>query len=191
MRLHLRSVRLNAANNHFTLETKDMQGHSVVVLHVFEGLDKPYFYKGKVYKRHDTADREVDRTELKRLIREGQNLSFEEEPARDQEISFDVLSRSLTERANLKNVDEDVLKTLRLYSSKGVFNNAAAILGDVNSFPGVDIVRFGDGISEILDRERFIGVSALSQLEGALGFYRRYYQYERIEGISQIGRAHV
>ena len=169
----------------FTLETKAIEGHEIVVLHVFEGRDKPYLYKGKAYRRSNTSDVVVDRLELNRLVLEGQNLSFEEIPSKEQNLTFAVLGEELRNRASVEEVDKDVLKTLRLYSKADGYNNAAAILADKNCFNGIDVVRFGDDMNEIRDRERFIGVSALSQLDGAISLYRRYYQYQLIEGMTR------
>ena len=73
----------------YVLEESTENGLSIVVLHVREGSDKPYLYKGKAYRRSDTAAVEVDRTGLTRLILEGQHLSFEEIPARDQDLRFE------------------------------------------------------------------------------------------------------
>ena len=46
---------------------------NVIALEVFEGRHKPYFYKGKAYKRQETSTIEVDNTEVKRLILLGEN----------------------------------------------------------------------------------------------------------------------
>ena len=43
--------------------------------------------------------------------------------------------------------------------------NAAALLADDNQFTGIDIIRFGDTIDEIMDRESLENISILSQLE--------------------------
>ena len=45
----------------------------MIVLTVYEGRYKPYFYKGKAYKRNDSSTVEVDRLEYNRLILEGCN----------------------------------------------------------------------------------------------------------------------
>ncbi|HKL10284.1 MAG TPA: AAA family ATPase, partial [Clostridia bacterium] len=62
-------------------------------LTVFEGDRKPYSYKNKVYKRSDTSTVEVDRTELNRLILEGDNLGYENLPSKYQKLSFQVLEQ--------------------------------------------------------------------------------------------------
>ena len=43
-------------------------------------------------------------------------------------------------------------------------------------FEGIDIVRFGDTINLLLDREVFESVSLLEQYDRALSMYRKYYQ---------------
>lgn len=51
---------------------------STITLTVYESDFKPYLYKGKAYKRHDTSTIEVDRLELNRLILEESHQSYEE-----------------------------------------------------------------------------------------------------------------
>lgn len=63
--------------------------------------------------------------------------------------------------------------------------NAAALFADTNQFYGIDIARFGNSINEILDRETIYGVSVLEQYDKAVSAFRRYYQYETIEGIER------
>jgi len=48
-----------------------------IKLTVKSGLQKPYLYKSKAYKRNDTATIEVDTLEFSRLVFEGKNISFE------------------------------------------------------------------------------------------------------------------
>lgn len=62
-----------------------------ITLTVFEGDNKPYFYKSKAYKRNDTATIEVDTFELTRLILESKKINFEELKAEKQELEFTYL----------------------------------------------------------------------------------------------------
>ena len=61
---------------------------SVVTLRVFEGPEKPYLYRSKAYRRSDTSTVEVDSFELKRLVLEGSNLTFDEAKSPHQTFSF-------------------------------------------------------------------------------------------------------
>lgn len=146
------------------------------------GINKPYLYKSRAYKRNDTATIEVDTLEFKRLVLEGKNLNFEELPSYSQQLSFEVLEEKMKKILGIKDFDKDVLKTLNLYSDQEGYNNAAAILADKNQFPGIDIARFGENISIILKRVTYSHMSILAAYENALNIYRDYYQYERISG---------
>lgn len=154
----------------------------VITLRVEEGMHKPYLYKAKAYKRNDSATIEVDRLELTRLVLEGENLSYEETPAKTQTLSFKILAEKLGEALHLNEVTQDTLKTLELYKEKIGYNVAGELLADENSFCGIDMVRFGDSISVLMDRERYEHVSVLAQYDKALALYRKYYSYEEIRG---------
>ena len=51
----------------------EIRKDATIVLTVCEGTYKPYLYKGKAYKRNDSATVEVSRMEYNRLILEGQD----------------------------------------------------------------------------------------------------------------------
>ena len=158
---------------------------STIILSVCEGPYKPYLYKGKAYKRYDSAATEVDRLEYGRLILEGQNQSYEELPSSMQELTFDRLEEELKKSLGITCLNKDILKTLELYSEKRGFNNAAALLADKNQFPGIDMIRFGSSIDEIMDRATFEHMSVLAQLSSCIEMFQTYYQYEKIEGVER------
>ncbi len=156
--------------------------NSVITLCVEEGIHKPYFYKSKAYKRNDSATVEVDRLELTRLILEGQNIYFEEQAAGNQDLSFTLLNERLMDELHLEFVTKDIYRTLELFTEKNGYNIAGELLADVNSFPGIDMVRFGDSINTLLDRKTHVHVSILKQYDSAIDMYRQYYQFEQIKG---------
>jgi len=157
----------------------------VVTLRVREGVDKPYLYRSKAYRRSDTSTVEVDSLDLRRLVLEGSNRTFDELRSQDQDLSFEALEAALKSEVGIESFDDDTLRTLGLLSRKDGFNNAAALLADTNQFPGIDMARFGADINSILDRETHAGVSVLAQLDAALAMFDRYYVYERVEGFSR------
>ena len=176
----------NAINDGITprpeFEIEENPRSRIVALRVWEGDDKPYLYRSKAYRRSDTATVEVDDLEMRRLVLEGSNRTFDELRSKDQELSFTSLETALRSEVGLESFTDDTLRTLGLLSQKDGFNNAAALLADVNQFPGVDIARFGVDINSILDRETHTGISVLEQLDAALAMFDRYYSYEQIEG---------
>lgn len=158
----------------------------VITLEVKDGAFKPYLYKGKAYRRSDTATVEVDQIELKRLILMGDNMSFEELPSPTQNLTFESFFRIIQQKLKLESLSTDVLKTLGFYTKKGEFNHAAALFADKNNFSGIDMVRFGASISEILDRDILTNKSILEEYNQAILFFEKYYQYEKIEGMERI-----
>ena len=155
---------------------------SIIRLKVEEGLNKPYLYKSKAYRRNDTTTIEVDRLELNRLILQGSDAVFEELPAKRQDLEFHALTEKLQEILGVETVNTDTLKTLELLKNNVGVNIAGELFADSNDFHGIDIVRFGDSINIILDRATLANESILKQYDEALEFYRKYYQYEQIEG---------
>ena len=164
----------------YTMEIQN--NDQTIKLTVKSGIQKPYLYKSKAFKRNDTATIEADTLELSRLILEGKNISFEELPCRQQELSFEILHRKLKEHIQIEAFNQDTLRTLNLYDNNNGYNSAAAILADTNHFPGIDIVKFGENISIIQKRATFENRSILEVYEKSIDVFRDYYQYEVIQG---------
>ena len=164
----------------YTLEIQNSE--QTIKLSVKSGLQKPYLYKSKAYKRNDTSTIEVDTLEFSRLVLEGKNIRFEELPCKDQKLSFEILQNNLKEKIQIETFNRDTLKTLNLHDDVNGFNNAAGLLADKNHFPGIDIVKFGENISVIQKRITFENTSVLDIYEKALSVFRDYYQYEVIQG---------
>ena len=172
----------------YTLNIQQFNGNTVIVLNVKKGKDTPYNYNGKAYRRSDSATLEVDRFELRRLAIEGLNMGFEDKKASSQSLSFQVLESKLRETVGIDKISLDILKTLNLYNNQGYYNVAGELLADKNdiNFSGIDIVRFGDSINQILYRETISKISLLAQYERAMEIFEIYYQYEQIEGYKRV-----
>lgn len=164
----------------YTLETQN--NDQTIKLTIKSGVQKPYLYKSKAYKRNDTATIEVDTLEFSRLILEGKNIRFEELPCKEQKLSFEVLHYKLKESIQIETFNRDTLKTLNLYDNVNGYNNAAGLLADHNHFPGIDMVKFGENISIIQKRATFENISVLDVYDKSIDVFRDYYQYEVIQG---------
>lgn len=156
-----------------------------ISLNVRPGVNKPYWYKNKAYKRSDTATIEVDRIELKRLILAGENKYYEELPSRDQNLEFSCLEQELISKAGIKELSKDILKTLNLYSDNEGYNIAAAIVSDKNELPGIDIAKFGETINIFQKRKTLEHQSIIKSFYETLEMYKDYYQYEQVEGVER------
>ena len=165
----------------FTLSVREST--STVELKVMPGMATPYLYRAKAYKRADSATVEVDRVELMRLALAGSNLRFEQLPADNQDLTFTCLGAALRDELGLEKFDSDTLKTLDLLSPTGSYNNAAAILADNSSFPGIDVARFGESISMILKRATYEGASVLAEFDDAVRLFRDAYCYELVKDV--------
>ena len=164
----------------YTLEIQN--NDQTIKLTVKSGLQKPYLYRSKAYKRNDTATIEVDTLEFSRLVLDGKNIRFEELPCKEQNLSFEALHRKLKDSIQIETFNRDTLKTLSLYDNVNGYNNAAGLLADKNHFPGIDIVKFGENINMIQKRVTFENRSVLDAYEKSIAVYRDYYQYEIIQG---------
>ena len=156
-----------------------------ISFNVRPGVNKPYMYKGKAYKRNDTSTIEVDQIELKRLILAGENMDYEELPSHDQNLEFSYLEQELISKTGIKKLSKDILKTLNLYSDKNGYNIAAAIVSDKNDLPGIDIAKFGETISIFKKRKTLDHQSIIRSFFEAVEMYKDYYQYEKVEGFER------
>lgn len=167
----------------FSLVLDDI--HKVITLNVTEGFDKPYLYQGKAFCRRSTSTVEVDRLELKHLVLDGSNMTFDGLKCDQKSFSFAYLEAQLVNRLGIKACDDDVLKSLGLLNRTGSFTNAAALLADTNAFHGLDIVRFGKSEDIVRDRVILEGMSILRQFDEAVKEFIKYYTYEIIEGVTR------
>ncbi|WP_286947104.1 RNA-binding domain-containing protein [Acetobacterium sp. UBA5834] len=177
----------------YTLIETTMEKKAVLILNVYKGESQPYFYKGKAYRRMDTASVPVDRTALQKLVLIGSRIDFDEMPSKNKELRFEILFKWLKSVLGIEVLTNDVLISLGLLEH-GVFNNAAELLSDNNKIKSscVDMVRFGDNISIFLDRKTIQGGSILLQYEEAIEFFRQWYKpYLAIEGIPRKERIQI
>lgn len=160
--------------------------NNVITLEVREGRFKPYYYKGKAYKRNDTATIEVDRIELNRFVLEGENLSYDELESDEKDLKFFFLEEKMKKEIGISEINDDILRTLGIIRSDGKYSNAGALLADENSFCGIDCARFGETIDIIFDREILEKKSILQQYDEAVSLYRKYYQFDEIKGAARV-----
>lgn len=113
------------------------------------------------------------------------SITFDEQISAEQNLSFHRLTMELEQKMGII-TDKGALVALELESVNGEFNNAAALLADKNTFPGVDIARFGESTNTILYRVTEEHESVLEQMDNALRVFDQYYLYEQIEGMERV-----
>ena len=164
----------------YELSVEEKSG--TIILKVYKGVNTPYLYNNKAYKRSDSSTVEVDRIEINRLILEGQNRNFEELASAKKDFSFHYLEKKMVEVINIEKLNIDILKTLNLLSDKDGYNKAAEMLSDQNDFPGIDVVKFGDDINELSEREILEKKSVIELYDKAVKIFERNYSREIITG---------
>lgn len=117
------------------------------------------------------------------MVLEEANTTFEVFESDCGSLSFAVLKSKLMDALTIDAVTSDTLKILGLMRPSGSYTNAGVIFAEASNVMGIDIARFGNGISQILDRKRVDGRSVLAQYDAAVSFFERYYTYEEVEGM--------
>lgn len=162
----------------YTIELNNSM--NVITLKVQSGIDTPYLYNGKAYKRNDTSTIEVDNTELRRLIMKGNNQSFDELESNNQRLKFTSLKKKVNSILKIKDVNKDILKTLNLYEDGKGYNKAAEILSDNNSFMGVDIAKLSDDNNTFLSRDMLNNHSVFECYDLAIKKFEDNYKYDEV-----------
>lgn len=177
----------------FQLKTIEINGKWIIELNVLKGKNTPYLYGGRAYKRSDTSTISADSTELRNLIINGSGLAFDQLPSQEEKLNFKVLEMCLKETVGLEMLNKDALRSLGLMKGEN-YLRAAEILADINqnAQSATIIIRFGKTTSEFLDRVDLTYQSLLSQYEGAINMFDRWYApYEVVEGAKRVSRIRI
>jgi len=160
----------------FEVEIRVVENREILVFSIFKGTQSPYTLDRKAYKRSDTSTVSVDKFEYDELVLLGRNLTYEELEYGSSDLEFHNLGRLLSEKLNVGEINEDILKSLTLIR-KEKYTNAAAILADRNNFSdlGFDLVRYADDSMLIFkDRVCLKSISVIEHYETAMMFYRKH-----------------
>ncbi len=162
-----------------------LNSNDTISLIIEKGINPPYFYNGKAYKRNNTSTIEVDEYELKRLVLQGKNLSFDELNCDKKELTFTTLKQELKKKLHIENFDDTILKTLNILNGSS-YNNAALLLSDNNPFNGIDVVVFGKDINTFKERIDLSKESIISQYEKIMEIFERYFVEERVTSYGRV-----
>jgi len=177
----------------FVLNTVSFEEKQIVELAVSKGKNAPYLYNSRAYKRSDTSSTPLDSNELRRLSLDSTSMTFDQLPSHEENLSFKVLERWLKQEVGLKKLGDDSLRTLGLMKGDQ-YLRSAELLADTNqnAQSATIIVRFGKTISEFMDRSNLTYQSLLSQYQGALEMFDKWYQpYEAVDGFMRVPRIQI
>lgn len=156
-----------------------------VTLEVSKSPFAPYFYQGQAYIRRDSSTVPVDRSLLMDMILKDRNLTFDQLPCKKEDLTFPTLEKLLQKKIGLETLGKDTMTTFDLYDKSYGYTNAGLLFSSENSFPGVDIVRFGTDHNEILARRTLEKQSVLDIYNDACDLFFLFYSSERIEGMER------
>lgn len=164
----------------YYIETDNIK--NIFTLNVSPGIETPYFYKSKTFRRNDTSTIEVDKNELKRLILKGNNKTFDALMSKSTENSYVYLGEKFEDILKIQSIDTDVLKSLQLIDKNSNPTNAGNLFSDKNEYKILDIIRFGKNQDIIINRYRIEDCSLLEAFDKCIEIYRENYVIEQIEG---------
>jgi ATP-dependent DNA helicase RecG len=177
----------------FKMNRQEIDGKVLIVLFVFKGKNAPYYYNQTTYKRTDTSTTPVDRSEIRDLVLTGLEQNYDQLISPETELEFTVLEKELKREIGLKRFSDDTLRTLGLVVNDE-YTRAAELLADKNknSRSTTSIVRFGKTRSEFMDRKELTYQSLLTQYQGALAMFDKWYApYEEVVGFRRIERIQI
>lgn len=160
---------------------------------VYPGTSTPYLYRGIAYQRSDTSTIPVDQMTLVELSLKGKNISYDQLETDKKDLKFLILEKKLKSVRQILNFNRDILMTLGLFTNNK-YNVAAELFADENNLVslGIDVVRFGNTISEFVDRRTIVGKSILFQYDEAIEMFTKHYpEINSIEGLKRVKRQPV
>lgn len=154
-------------------DTKKTDRGDIVEVKVQRGTGRPYYLTAKglrpegVYVRMGTCSVPSTDTAIRNMIKETDGISYEQGRSLEQTLSFSKAE----EQFNKKGIEfgDAKLRSLRLMSDDGVYNNCAHILSDQCTHT-IKLARFsGITKSAFRDRREYFG-SVFSQMEEAYSY---------------------
>ncbi|MGQ4892620.1 MAG: RNA-binding domain-containing protein [Candidatus Njordarchaeia archaeon] len=146
---------------------------NVVLIKVPEGINKPYFYRGRCYIRIGSVTRQVGRDGIIKILKSKisfDNIRLEEDVNIRDEIVLELVERAKEHRRmriESKNVD-DILKKLGVYKKRAM----ALLFSDDMVFPQASIKCAAFKGKTVIDEESIYG-PLFEQVKKALDFIKR------------------
>lgn len=110
------------------------------------------------------------------------NRSYDSLVSTDQDLTFKILEQVFKDELGVRKITDDILIALEFKNRDSHYTNAGALLADKNNYRGIDIVRFGENINIMFDRQAYEQMSILEKYKQSIEKYRQYYQREEIIG---------
>jgi len=181
-------------NPDLTLSTKIyielIEEKEIIVINVSEGINKPYYLSDKgmkatgVYIRHGVSSTPTTDENIRKMIAENIDPSFEKSLSQNQELNLDYFYHSFKE----KNIDinKSKEKTLNLINHDNLYTNLALLLSEECPFTIKCALYNGTDKTEFKDRKEFNG-SLLKQMNDVFEYLEIFNRISgKIIGINRI-----
>lgn len=165
------------------LELKDVDGKTLVLLHVYPGQETPYYYIGDkqrlAFVRIGNESVTADRTQLKALVLKGSGRTYDSLPSnyRFEDMAFSKL-KSVHYKRLQRSFEDNEFVSWGIIDENGKLTNAGALLADESPvrqsrifctrWNGLDMT---SGLGEAIDDVELEGC-VIGQLQDAVSFVR-------------------
>lgn len=154
---------------------KEKENKNVIKIEIVKGSNPPYYIKSKgvnekgVYVRVGSTSRPSSIEDIKNMIIESKNITFESNVSINQNLTFEYF-KSVLERQNIE-FTENLEHTLGLRNDEDKYTNLGLILSD-NSPYIIKLALYNDtSLNSFYDRKEFEG-SILKQIDSVLEYFK-------------------
>lgn len=151
-----------------SLDIKKEENKDIIIIKVLKGTNRPYYIKKYgmtekgVYLRLGAVNKQATRDDIRQMIMEDNNITFESNISINQNLTFYELEKEFKEQ-NLS-INEVKMKNIGLINDNNQYTNLAYIVSDQNPF-SIKIAVYKDNNKvEFLDRKEFENMSVFKQL---------------------------
>jgi ATP-dependent DNA helicase RecG len=117
---------------------KEIDGKNVLIVEVKNGPDKPYFYKGKAYKRVGTSNAYLSRYEVEKYLYERDNPAYRFDKTVFKEYKNGIDKKTLqwfiTQAREKRNIPDTLSQADLILRNIGAFTNDVLNLGGILTF---------------------------------------------------------
>ena len=165
------------------LESKELDGKKLVLLHVYPGQETPYYYIGDkqrlAFVRIGNESVTADRIQLKSLVLKGTGRTYDSMPSsyKFEDMAFSKL-KSVHYKRLQRSFEDNEFVSWGIVDEKGKLTNAGALLADESPvrqsrifctrWNGLDMT---NGLGEAIDDVELEGC-VIGQLQDAVSFVR-------------------
>ena len=165
------------------LESKELDGKKLVLLHVYPGQETPYYYIGDkqrlAFVRIGNESVTADRIQLKSLVLKGSGRTYDSMPSsyKFEDMAFSKL-KSVHYKRLQRSFEDNEFVSWGIVDEKGKLTNAGALLADESPvrqsrifctrWNGLDMT---NGLGEAIDDVELEGC-VIGQLQDAVSFVR-------------------